>query len=253
MELMLLLIGHFVADFVVQTDRMAELKKERRLWLFLHCAIYALLLAGITLLILPWSTAWLPIVLLSFSHGVIDVLRVHAEKKFANNARDGLIIFLADQGVHILIIWSIYYFLIGSVGAQMPLYRLLCSFSQQQIDHAIVYVLLFTLVLQPAAVAVATVLSAIGKAPAICDDKQGIKRRTSIRTGFTIGLFERIIIAILVLNQEFSTMAFVLTAKSLARHKQLEEPAFAEKYLVGTLLSVTIAIAAAVVLGKQLQ
>ena len=36
---------------------------------------------------------------------------------------------------------------------------------------------------------------------------------------------------------------FVLTAKSVALYKQLEDKKFAEKYLVGTLFSATIAIA----------
>ena len=40
----------------------------------------------------------------------------------------------------------------------------------------------------------------------------------------------------------FSTLPFMLTAKSLVRFKQLEIKGFAEKYLVGTLLSMGIAL-----------
>ena len=41
---------------------------------------------------------------------------------------------------------------------------------------------------------------------------------------------------------QFGAIGFVLTAKSLAKFKRLENKSFAEKYLVGTLLSAFIAI-----------
>ena len=40
----------------------------------------------------------------------------------------------------------------------------------------------------------------------------------------------------------YGSIALVLTAKSLARFKQLENKEFAEKYLVGTLISLVIAL-----------
>lgn len=60
--------------------------------------------------------------------------------------------------------------------------------------------------------------------------------------GYLIGILERIIIATLVLQNQISAIGFILAAKSLARFKQLEDKDFAEKYLVGTLVSVTIAL-----------
>ena len=41
---------------------------------------------------------------------------------------------------------------------------------------------------------------------------------------------------------QLGAIGFVLAAKSLARFKQLDDRDFAEKYLVGTLLSVLIAL-----------
>lgn len=46
----------------------------------------------------------------------------------------------------------------------------------------------------------------------------------------------------------YGSIALVLTAKSLARFKQLENKEFAEKYLVGTLISLIIAILALLVI-----
>ena len=57
-----------------------------------------------------------------------------------------------------------------------------------------------------------------------------------------IGVLERIIILTLWLNGQLGAIGFVLAAKSLARFNQLSDRNFAEKYLVGTLLSVVIAL-----------
>lgn len=61
------------------------------------------------------------------------------------------------------------------------------------------------------------------------------------KIGSWIGILEREIILLLGLLGQYGAIGFVLTAKSLARYKQLEKKAFAEKYLVGTLLSCFIA------------
>ncbi|MBP3701451.1 MAG: hypothetical protein J6I64_06150 [Lachnospiraceae bacterium] len=64
-------------------------------------------------------------------------------------------------------------------------------------------------------------------------------------TGSVIGKLERLIIALLVLANQWGAIGFVLTAKSIARYKQIGEDKndFAEKYLIGTLASAAVAIA----------
>ena len=46
----------------------------------------------------------------------------------------------------------------------------------------------------------------------------------------------------LLLNNQFGLIGFVLTAKSIARFKQMEDKNFAEKYLIGTLTSFLIVL-----------
>ena len=43
-------------------------------------------------------------------------------------------------------------------------------------------------------------------------------------------------------NNQFGLIGFVLTAKSIARFKQMEDKNFAEKYLIGTLTSFLIVL-----------
>jgi len=61
--------------------------------------------------------------------------------------------------------------------------------------------------------------------------------------GSIIGILERLIIVLLSLLNLWSSIALVFTAKSIARFKQLEDKGFAQKYLIGTLLSLGITLA----------
>lgn len=58
--------------------------------------------------------------------------------------------------------------------------------------------------------------------------------------GRRIGQLERFLVTTLTVLDQFSAIAFVFAAKSIARFKKIEdEPIFAEYYLVGTLASVS--------------
>ena len=58
-------------------------------------------------------------------------------------------------------------------------------------------------------------------------------------------MLERTIVVVLTMYGQFGAIAFVLTAKSIARFNKLsEDKDFAECYLVGTLASSAIAILA---------
>jgi small-conductance mechanosensitive channel len=61
------------------------------------------------------------------------------------------------------------------------------------------------------------------------------------RIGSLIGKLERVLILTLGLLGYYLAIGLVLTAKSIARFKQLDNKDFAEKYLVGTLLSLIFA------------
>ena len=70
---------------------------------------------------------------------------------------------------------------------------------------------------------------------------------TSARVGSTIGILERILIVVFVLTGTDVAIGFVVAAKTLARFKLLDDRAFAEYYLLGTLASVGVAIVSALI------
>ncbi len=62
------------------------------------------------------------------------------------------------------------------------------------------------------------------------------------KAGMIIGFFERFIILTFVLLNQYSGIAFILTAKSIARFEELKNREFAEYYLIGTFASLSFAI-----------
>lgn len=67
------------------------------------------------------------------------------------------------------------------------------------------------------------------------------------RIGATIGALERLLIVALVVAGAEVAVGFVITAKTIARFRQLDDRGFAEYYLLGTLASVSVALGSALV------
>ena len=62
------------------------------------------------------------------------------------------------------------------------------------------------------------------------------------RVGAVIGILERLIVGALVLVGQYAAIGLVVTAKTIARFRQLEDRQFAEYYLLGTLASIATAV-----------
>jgi len=73
----------------------------------------------------------------------------------------------------------------------------------------------------------------------------------TLRAGRVIGILERWILVTLVLASQYGALGLILTAKSIARFKKIQEdPAFAEYYLLGTLYSILAALFAGTMLSR---
>jgi len=60
--------------------------------------------------------------------------------------------------------------------------------------------------------------------------------------GAVIGFLERALVLTFVLLNQYTAIGLILTAKSIARYKELDNRRFAEYFLIGTLSSVLFAI-----------
>lgn len=226
MILYILLIAHFLADFTFQTDEMAKRKKNNINYLHLHGGIYAAVMIGVCCLCLTPAQAGGVCLVLALSHYLVDMLRSRFGK--IGYTFHG---FLADQFLHIALIVQVVYLL----GPEAAYSDLLCTLMKKYpVEQILRYALLFITITDPASVFVKLLTATIsGDGP-----DEG-----PVNVGKMIGILERLIIAFLVLADAFGSIGFVMTAKSLARYKELNDKKFAEIYLVGTLSSIAIAIA----------
>lgn len=243
MGVILLLIAHFLGDFILQSSKIAHEKMESLKFFFIHCIIYA----GVILLVLVnygpiENVVWI-FTAIAGTHAIIDFSRIKIIKQIAKKKIDykseDFAAFLIDQILHILVILVCGYFIKENSALGNTLRDiLLMHFEWKQLYNTLVYILLYSICLVPAAVFIKKVFVFFS----IQKDTETEDKKEMINSGYLIGILERIIILTLGLNGQLGTIGFVLAAKSLARFKQLEDQNFAEKYLVGTLLSVAISL-----------
>lgn len=240
MLLIILLIGHMMADYFLQSSNMAENKRVHIKVLLAHSAIYLLVFAIISFLFIqPQFAVWTTLII-SVTHLIIDFIRTKIDSNFKGHTVRFLT-FLFDQLLHVVIIVATYYALnlstkINSIYSNCEVFS---SFKQ-----VVMYCLLFVILLDPAAVFIKKSFAFLFK--------EETDNNFGNNAGSTIGKLERIITAILLLCNQYGVIGLVLTAKSIARFKQLEEQDFAEKYLIGTLLSLAITLIATITVKKLL-
>jgi len=74
------------------------------------------------------------------------------------------------------------------------------------------------------------------------DSDQGQVDIKEYNRGRVVGVIERLIMTVMVAVGAYSALMFLIGAKGLIRSKELEDHAFAEYFLIGTLASAAIAI-----------
>jgi hypothetical protein len=70
--------------------------------------------------------------------------------------------------------------------------------------------------------------------------------------GLYIGWLERFLVITALLLQSPATVGLILTAKSIARYPEFKSEHFAEYFLIGTLLSISMALLGGALLAKLL-
>ncbi|MCI1944270.1 DUF3307 domain-containing protein [Clostridium luticellarii] len=247
MVTLLLIISHFIGDFVLQSSKMAVEKRQHFLKLLEHCALYTFVSAAVLFISTDFRNSVGAAVIIGISHLVVDYARIFIDKKVAAHAQ--IFCYFFDQILHLGVIFVVSCYFHLDIHPGGFLQSALYVFGKANINNGIIYMLVYLVMLQPAAVTVKKVLSHISSRK--YDDKDEY-RVTNYNVGYTIGILERIIAATLVLQNQLSTVGLVLAAKSLARFNQLNDREFAEKYLVGTLTSIAISIIATLILKKML-
>ena len=168
----------------------------------------------------------------SVLHFLINFTKNKLEKSFPQR-RLQIWIFSINQLIHFFIIIAMY-FILNLENSVSNLYINLQGY--ENFKTIILYISVFSIIFEPASVFIRKLFTSISPKTY---PKANLEE---LKAGNIIGKLERIIIAIFLLNNQFGVIGFILTAKSIARFKQMENRDFAEKYLIGTLTSFLIVL-----------
>lgn len=240
MELVLSLMAHLVGDFFLQSKEMAEGKRELPAQLLKHCVIYASVMAALICFLRPLSVSIIGIATISFLHAFIDFSKERIIRKYGTRYKNQkafeLYVFTADQVAHLTTIGLIMEFLRKREALFVKLPAFVTDYiNEEHLLITLIIAFLYMICLSPSGLLIKKALAAT----VVNSNTQEEKKNGS---GYLIGILERLIILTLGLSGQLGSIGFVLTAKSLARFKQLEEVGFAERYLIGTLLSVLVSL-----------
>ena len=201
----------FTSRFFISIFCCFRKKKQERKFLFLHCFTYFVIFEILFFILFQCEKAFLLGVIISILHFLINLIKNKLEKRFPQR-RLQLLFFLLNQLVHIIMIIGIYY-IFNLENLTNNFYIKLQNY--ENFKTIILYILIFSIILDPASVFIRKLFISISSKtyPKIYSEE--------LKAGNIIGKLERIIIAILLLNNQFGVIGFVLTAKSIARFKQM--------------------------------
>jgi hypothetical protein len=250
-----LFLAHFVADFVLQTDRMAADKGSdgtRALFgIGRHVAAVAVCLAPV---IAAFGVPGIAFVILSaLSHGLIDRAKILATRRALDRGASTLgaswtpvpgALFALDQLGHLVIAVVLWAVLLWNVpltaGWERAVGQIAARWDPVAFGEAMLWIaVVSSLLIVNVRAGSFFVATLVGPGPA--PDDAGPERPPD-RVGETIGVLERLLVVIFVLGGAGVAVGLVIAAKTIARFRQLDDRAFAEYYLLGTLASVSVAI-----------
>lgn len=228
-----LLLGlHIIGDFYLQSNNIASEKEGNFKYVLLHALLYAI---PFTIFALISKGNWAMFCLIVGSHGIVDTLKF----LFHKSRIDKRTLLIVDQVLHILILFYFSFFCFSEAWTETVKVSLGENFSTK-----VAIVLFLISLLKPANIICKQIFinnkndeNGINKEPG--RDKEAV---TNSNSGKIIGSLERLIIALALIAGQYTGIGLVLAAKTLARHKQLNNEKFAEYYLIGTLFSILFTI-----------
>ena len=230
-----LILEHLIGDFLLQPISWVkdkENQKAKSIYFYAH-----LLIHGLLVLIVLWNLKyWCLALLLMIMDGVIDIIKLYAQKENNNS-----FCFLIDQALHIISILGISALI---VKPQIDLFALESSIKIWIYATAI---LLITVV---SSIVIRVLMSSWSQAINDSNDD------SLNNAGKYIGILERLFVFVFVITSNWGGIGFLLAAKSIFRFGDLKESKdrkLTEYILIGTLLSFGIAMAIGMLVLKLIE
>ena len=249
----ILLLCHFIGDFYLQTKKMAKSKENDYKKTIVHSILYTVPFFVVFIIGIFYITTtdaltylFLALAVASISHLIIDLIKCSIMKKDSTkknneseNQKDDEIekdnrstLFFADQLSHILFLATI-----ALVICNIESYVSIWSSFPPNYAEILYFVLLITFVTVPSSIIFKMIFKKYQPIPKTSESIEG--------AGEIIGFMERILTAVFCVMGQFTAVGFIIAAKSIARYDKIsKDGAFAEYYLIGTLFSILVTVAA---------
>ncbi|MEP6926978.1 MAG: DUF3307 domain-containing protein [Ginsengibacter sp.] len=215
-----LFLSHLLTDFILQPNTWIQKRKEKHFASF-HLYIHGIITAILAWIFIGWQY-WAVALVIMISHILIDGWKSYR--------KENLFYFITDQLLHLLIILSCWIYIFFDWADVIQKW--------QEINTNAVFWKIATGIIfltMPAGIL-------IGKMTKHW--RENIADAESLENaGKWIGIAERIIILIFVLNNQYSAIGLLIAAKAIIRFNEKDRPETKTEYLViGTLLSMVIAV-----------
>ena len=244
-----LYFAHLLADFVFQPMRLVSAKRSGQRGAYVihgltHFLSSLLLLAFFLRGSALQARTYFLLLGLSLVHLCLDFAKIRLAQR--GLISDGARSYLADQFLHALTIFFAAWLLVPEVSFRelTSFVGVVRSFSAGVLLVPVVYL---------------AVMFGGGYLIRDCTRAlaEGVRRHPAEKTaeqlqnaGLYIGWLERFLVITALLLHSPASIGLILTAKSIARYPQFKSEHFAEYFLIGTLLSIAIAILGGIVLVK---
>jgi len=242
-------LAYLLTHFVFQTTRIVSNKHrgEWRGYLIHGITHYVAVMAIVTLADphrLPTLSFQLLAVSLSLVHLVVDWVKVSLTK--SHRIPDNALAFVVDQAIHLVIVIGGVFLLVHPSLQTFALWLNRIRLLQESI---LLVSIVYVLVIFGGGYFIRALIGPLWKEE---EGQTAKEHQEVINAGLYIGWLERFLVLTALFLQSPATVGFILAAKSIARYPELKSVLFAEYFLIGTLLSVAIAIGGAIVLLKAL-
>ncbi|OHR64640.1 hypothetical protein HMPREF3291_14765 [Bacillus sp. HMSC76G11] len=274
MILLSLILAHLIADFFLQSDEMVREKLKNLKKHMLHH-----LLVLLPVILLFWALSYdfakpmelvvLPSLFLLGTHFLIDFLKIKLLDRTTDHQNiKKLFYFIADQIVHLamIIIACYLFFQVTITGLQEKGIELLTENSSLSIANAFLFIIIIVILVTSVSGHIIRIL--LGTLPTQLLSFEGryafknerkeeqmngagglveeynyyTFNKHDLSRGKLIGYIERLLVIILTFYSAYPAIAFIVTAKSIARFKQMDDRNWAEYFLLGTLTSMLLGI-----------
>ncbi|MDR0137605.1 DUF3307 domain-containing protein [Metabacillus idriensis] len=274
MILLSLILAHLIADFFLQSDEMVREKLKNLKKHMLHH-----LLVLLPVILLFWALSYdfakplefvvLPGLFLLGTHFLIDFLKIKLLDRTTDHQNiKKLFYFIADQIIHLamLITACHLFFQVTITELQEKGIELLTENSTLSIANAVLFIIIIVILVTSVSGHIIRIL--LGTLPTQLLSFEGryafknerkeeqmngagglveeynyyTFNKHDLSRGKLIGYIERLLVIILTFYSAYPAIAFIVTAKSIARFKQMDDRNWAEYFLLGTLTSMLLGI-----------